>query len=888
MLQVKSLRCEYLENPIGLDAEKPRISWQLDSDRRGVKQTAFQIQVSLQDNFSTVEWDSNRIVTDESLHFEIDHITLQPFTRYYYRLKVWDNYNNESNWSEPAYWETGIYRNENWSAEWITAPSTLENTEASPYFRRVFPVEKAVKSARIYATSLGIYELHLNGRRVGDSYFTPGWTSYNKRLQYQAYDVTSMVSKGENAIGMVLGNGWYKGQFGFEGRKNIYGDQKAGLLELHITFEDGEKIKVVTDRNWQTSSGPIKMSEIYHGEHYDARLEMKDWCKANFNSESWENAVVINHKKDMIVFQQNEPVRKIDYLKPKELIHSPEGDIVLDMGQNMVGWMKFHIKGETGQEVSLRHAEILDKNGNFYLGNIRTAKQKITYILKGDEEGETFEPHFTFQGFRYVKLIGFPENIQLDDFTGVVLHSDMEETGRFECSNPLINQLHHNIVWGQKGNFLDVPTDCPQRDERLGWTGDAQMFARTASYLKNIAPFFTKWMKDLEADQLDNGGVPYVIPDIIQKTSGNLGGVTHSVAAWGDAAVIIPWTIYLCYGDKQILEEQYESMKAWVEYVRGRGDTEELWDSDFQLGDWLALDSEPDTYTGATDHTFIATAYFAYSAELLARTAGVIDRQDDARNYEHLHEKIVKAFQRKFISSSGSLTVQTQTAHVLTLAFNLVGCEDKSQIAADLVELIKERDYHLTTGFVGTPYLNIVLSENGYHDVACKLLLQTDYPSWLYQITKGATTVWEHWDSIKEDGSFWSDDMNSFNHYAYGSIGEWLYKVIGGIDVVEDQPGYKHIYLTPNLGAELTWVNTNLHTMYGDVRSSWKQENDTIKYQFEIPANTTATIILKDVDNVLVKESGKPLDNQEGIYCYLKKDGYLHIEIGSGNYEFTY
>lgn len=890
MLSVRKLRCEYLENPIGLDVERPRVSWQLESDNRGTLQTAYQIQVSADGAFQNLVYDSKKENTHASGLVELEGVPTEPFTRFYYRVKVWDQDGNESDWSDVSFWETGMLHPENWEAEWIAEPLEKEsiNPEASPYMRKAFAVEKEIKEARIYATSLGLYELELNGKRVGDMYFTPGWTSYDKRLQYQTYDVTELLNQGKNAIGMIVGNGWYKGYFGFEGKKEIYGSRRAGLLELHITYGDGSKEKILTNKEWEVFSGPIQLSEIYHGETYDARLENESWSTGSFEAEDSANAEILNHKKSHIVYQQNEPVRKIDYIKPKELIVTPEGDTVLDMGQNMVGWMKFTVKGERGKEVTLRHAEILDRDGNFYLGNIRSAKQTISYVLKGDEAGETFEPHFTFQGFRYVKLQGFPEAVKLDDFTGVVLHSDMEPAGSFECSNPLINQLHHNIVWGQKGNFLDVPTDCPQRDERLGWTGDAQMFIRTASYLHHVGPFFTKWLKDLEADQLDNGGVPYVIPNIIEKTSGNLGGVTHSVAAWGDAAVICPWSLYVCYGDKRILEKQYSSMKGWVEYIRAQGEKEEMWDTGFQLGDWLGLDSEPDMYTGATDKTLIATAFYAYSTELLGKTADILNKQEDVRQYAELRKRIVEAFRKKFLASNGRLTIQTQTAHVLTLVFNLVDEETKPRIAGDLVELIKERNYHLTTGFVGAPYLNLALSQNGYHDVACKLLLQTDYPSWLYQVTKGATTVWEHWDSIKEDGSFWSDDMNSFNHYAYGSIGEWLYKVIAGIDTDEKSPGYKHIVLAPQPGADLDWIEAKYDSLNGEIISSWKWNQDILEYSVTIPANTTATLILPEAADAEIKESNTPIADVKGVKEHQTEGSTMKLEIGSGNYHFSY
>lgn len=887
MIEAKNLRCEYLKNPIGLDVDKPRISWRIESDKREVIQSAYHLQISEDGFFNSILWDSGKTMSEESIQIQIDNIHLKPRYRYYYRVKVWDQSNNESEWSKISFWETGIL-NDKWDAEWIAASTDIDQSGASPLLRKTFSLTKEIKSARAYATSLGLYNIYINGERVGDKYFTPGWTSYDHRVQYQAYDVTPLLEKGDNAIGMLLGNGWYKGYLGFQNKNKLYGERMAGLLELYIYYKDGSEEKVTTDQGWKASSGPVQMSEIYHGEFYDARLEKKGWSTGEYNDSDWQRVEVVPHRKDHIIYQQNEPIRKINQLSPKGFIRTPQGDLVLDMGQNMVGWLRFNINGNRGKKVSLVHGEVLDKNGNFYIDNLRSAKQTNTYILKGGNTDEVYEPHFTFQGFRYVKLDGFPESITLDDFTGIVLHSDMQHTGNFKCSNALVNQLHHNILWGQKGNFIDVPTDCPQRDERLGWTGDAQMFVRTATYLKNVAPFFTKWLKDLKANQLESGGVPYVIPDILKETDENLGGVTHSSAAWGDAAVIIPWTLYLSYGDIRILEEQYESMKSWVEYIRTQGDSEYLWDTGFHLGDWLGLDSKPDEYVGATDKTFIATAFYAYCTKLLTRTASIIGAKEDSNEYNELYNSIIKRFQHEFVTPAGRLSVPTQTAHVLALIFNLVDGKVKERTADRLVELIKERDYHLSTGFVGTPYLNLALSENGYHDIACKLLLQEDYPSWLYQITKGATTVWEHWDSIKEDGSFWSDDMNSFNHYAYGSIGEWLYKVIAGVNTDEYKPGYKHAIISPKPGAELSWVDFNFDCLYGEIQSFWKEENGLFTFVVTIPPNTTATIILPEARPSEVNESGNPIDESVGIKKISPSNQDLTIEIGSGNYQFTY
>jgi len=882
MLEVYNLRCEYKNNPIGIDVKKPRISWGIRSDERNVLQAAYQIQVYTDKEFNSILWDSGKVDSEESIHIEYKGEPLKSRTRYYYRVRVWDQRGRASDWSQVAFWEMGLLDASEWVARWITPrigdnPSDLQ---ACPLMRKDFEVQGRVKCARVYATSLGLYELHLNGKRVGDYFFTPGWTSYNKRLQYQTYDVTEMLKEGQNAIGVILGNGWYRGNLAWEGRKNIYGDKLAALIQMHIVYEDGREQVIVSDGSWKASTGPILMSEIYHGEIYDARLEKPGWDQPNYDDSDWYGVEELDKPKDIIVAQEGPPVRIVEQIKPVAIFTTPAGETVLDMGQNMAGWVRFAVEGPAGSKVVLQHAEVLDKEGNFYTENLRKAKQTIEYILKG-EGREVFEPHFTFQGFRYVKLVEYPGQPSLDDFEGMVVYSDMEPTGSFECSNPLINRLQLNIQWSQKGNFIDVPTDCPQRDERLGWTGDAQVFIRTACFNMNVASFFAKWLKDVKADQLSNGGMPFVIPNV-------LGEDHHSSAAWGDAAVICPWTVYLCYGDRRILEEQYDSMKAWVEYIRHQGDNEYLWNTGFHFGDWLGLDAKEGSYVGATAIDYIATAFYAYSTSLLVKAAKVLGKTDDVEEYSKLYENILDAFRKEFVTPTGRLAVPTQTAHVLALMFNLIEEKDRKRTIETLVDYIKKNKYHLTTGFVGTPYLCHVLSQNGYSDVAYKLLLQTDYPSWLYQVTKGATTIWEHWDGIKPDGSFWSADMNSFNHYAYGSIGDWLYRVVAGIDTDEERPGYKHIYIKPTIGEGLTYARAELKSMYGKIKSEWKLQDDAMEISICVPHNTVATVILPFAALDTVYESGKRLTEAEGILEHEAVDGGVKLEIGSGEYVFSY
>src|SRR5690606_614689 len=622
---------------------------------------------------------------------------------------------------------------------------------------------------------------------------------------------------------------------------NIYGDRVALIAQLKIEYTDGRTEVVVTDPSWKASTGPILMSELYAGERYDARLEQVGWSTATFDDSSWTRVTVLQHPKDILVAPAGPPVRRIEEIRPASIFQTPAGETVVDFGQNMVGWVRLKVRGPAGSTVTLRHAEVLDKAGNVYTANLRHADQRIEYTLSGKGE-EVYEPHFTFQGFRYVAVEGYPGELTPDAFTGVVLHSDMRPTGTWTSSNPLLNQLQHNIVWGQKGNFVDVPTDCPQRDERLGWTGDAQVFARTAAFNFDVAGFFTKWLRDLSADQKDSGAVPHVVPDVLSRNT-----FTDGSSGWADAATIVPWTMYLVYGDRRILEEQYPSMRAWVEYIRARSPND-LWTVGWHSGDWLAYSTTSSDYPGATTgKDLIATAFYAHSTNLLARTAAILGKTEDAETYAALFERIKVAFNHEFVTPAGRVGEATQTAYALALRFNLLAEEHRADAARRLAADVKKFGNHLTTGFLGTPYLCHVLAENGYLDTAYALLLQETYPSWLYPVKQGATTIWERWDGIKPDGSFQDDGMNSFNHYAYGAIGDWMYSVVAGIDLDPAEPGYRHVLIRPQPGGGLTSVRANLDTGYGEVASGWTREGERFELTVTVPPNTRATVRLPGV-----------------------------------------
>ncbi|MFA9390260.1 MAG: family 78 glycoside hydrolase catalytic domain [Prolixibacteraceae bacterium] len=875
--QVVNPVCEYLENPIGIGVYQPRLSWKITSDENGVKQTAYEIRVAESLSKLTKKndllWTTDKIEKEQSVNVVYGGPFLPSMSRVYWQVRIWDQNNEATAWSEPAFWETGILLPEEWGASWITTPEDFDSKK-SPYFRTEFNVIKKVASARIYVTALGLYELHLNGNKVSDDLFTPGWTSYNKRIQYQTYDVTSAMQT-ENVIGAIVGEGWYSGNIGWSGDKGYYGHQKALLLQLKIDYTDGTSETIRTDENWKVASGAIISSSIYDGETYDAQLEEKGWNRFGFDAKNWMSVQLLDHTKTTLVAPQGLPVKASGEIKPIAFFKTPKGEMVFDMGQNMVGWVRLNVTGPAGTKVTLKFAEVLDKNGNFYTDNLRAAKVTDEYILSGNGN-ESYEPHFTFHGFRYVQLIGFPGNATLDNITGIVIHSAMAQTGSFACSDSMINQLQHNIQWGQKGNFLDVPTDCPQRDERLGWTGDAQVFSRTAAFNFNVAAFYTKWMKDLAADQLENGSVPHVIPDVLNGGGGS--------TAWADAALLVPWTVYLVYGDQRILEEQYASMKAWVEYMKGRAGDDLLWTGDFHFGDWLAFATTNSDYPGATtEKDLIATAYFKYSTQLLGRIAQIIGRTDDSSKYMQLAGDIKKAFVHEFVTPAGRLVSHTQTAYSLALAFDLLPKDLQKNAAAYLAGDVKKMQ-HLTTGFVGTPLLCKALSDNGYADLAFMLLNRKEYPSWLYPVTQGATTIWERWDGQKPDGSMQDVGMNSFNHYAYGAIGEWMYQYITGITIDENHPGYKNFMLEPHPGGGLTWATANLETAYGQISSAWKMMNDEMNYTIEIPANTTATITLPNAANAEIMVNGIKLESSK-----IKKEGTaLKLELGSGKYTFSY
>ncbi|WP_308992382.1 family 78 glycoside hydrolase catalytic domain [Mariniflexile litorale] len=898
-IEVTKSLCENKINPIGIETDAPRLTWILASSKRNVKQSAYQIQVSEKEKSlkNTILWDSGKIITDQSVHVNYNGPKLISLKKYYWRVRVWNQNNKVSKWSTINTWQMGLLNIFDWQAEWIEVSSEKSENRPSPLFRNKFKVTKEIESATAIITSHGLYIAYINGKKIGDSYFTPGWTSYNKRLQYQTYDVTSLLQKGDNAIGAILGSGWYRGTLAWEGNKDLYGKNLALLLQINLKYADGTSETVGTNKNWKTTTGEILTSEIYNGELIDARHKKKGWNLPDYNDQDWKLVHVVSLDKNYLVATINEPIRKQETFKPIDVIITPEGDHVLDFGQNLVGFVQIKVKGKKGDEITLKHAEILDKNGNFYTENLRAAKQENKYILNG-ENVETFEPHFTWQGFRYVSVKGISGKINPENFTAVALYSDMQQTGSFTTSNELINKLQHNIEWGQKGNFLDVPTDCPQRDERLGWTGDAQVFFNTASFNMQVDNFFAKWMKDVEADQLKNGSVPHVIPNVLNSNDSGSAG-------WADVATIIPWDMYLNYGDKKILKDQYNSMKAWVDYITSQS-KDFLWNSGTHFGDWLYYipeKNDTETRSAETDKFLIAQCFYANSTQIMINTSLLLNKPDDFERYTTLLKNIKQAFIKKYTSPDGVLSSNSQTAYVLALQFDMLPENMRAQAAKHLADNIKSYDYHLTTGFLGTPYLCHVLTRFGYHDLAYTLLMQKTYPSWLYPVTMGATTIWERWDGQKPNGDFQTPAMNSFNHYAYGAIGDWMYKTLGGIksSTSISEVGYKKSIIKPYIynklvskneneqtkDEQLTMIQSNLETYYGKISSHWQNNENQIYMDITIPVNTSAELHIPSNNIESVIEGDSKLSKSENVKIIETTSTEIIVALGSGSYHFT-
>lgn len=749
----------------------------------------------------------------------------------------------------------------------------------APLLRREFLAPAKLRRARIYASAKGLYKLFVNGRPVSKDVFRPGWTDYRKRIQYQSYDVTDLIRPGSsNALGVILGDGWYCGHIAWAGRRN-YGPMARALIQLEMETEDGRVQRVVSDGTWRVTQGPILFSDLLMGEHYDARKEIPGWSLPGIDESRWGRPEVEPLGEVPLVAQRGPSVVQVATLKPLSVTEKPGNTFVFDLGQNMVGWARLKVRGPAGTTVRLRFAEMLNPDGTIYTTNLRSARATDYYTLRG-RGTEVYEPSFTFHGFRYVEVTGYPGKPDRDAVTGIVVSQGTPQTGTFVCSHPMVNQLQHNIFWGQRGNYLEVPTDCPQRDERLGWMGDAQVFIRTACYNNDVAGFMQKWVQDVVDAQSPQGAFSDVSPRIAAAGDG--------APAWGDAGVIVPWTVYRFYGDRPLLAAHFDAMARWIEWIR-EGNPDLIWRnrSGNNYGDWLNINAE-------TPKDLLATAYFACSTRLVAQAARVLGRTADAERYEQLFQQIRSAFQKTFVRPDGRIlsadgkTGDTQTCYLLALHFDLLPPEMRPVAARHLVaDIMEKRNGHLSTGFVGVGYLNPVLTQMGYLNVAYRLLLNDTFPSWGYSIKHGATTIWERWDGWTAEKGFQDPGMNSFNHYALGSVGEWLYSTVAGIDLDPEVPGYKRFVLRPLPGGGLTYARATLNSLHGRIVSDWKIENGIFHYRCTIPANTVATVYLPTGDRASVKERGRPAERVAGVR-FLRMEGNAAVyEVGSGNYTFT-
>ena len=729
-------------------------------------------------------------------------------------------------------------------ASWIAAAhgGGKRSSAPAPHLRKIFTLPATVKSARLSVTALGLYECELNGRRIGDAVFTPGWTDYRYRVYVQTYDVVALLVPGENALGAILGEGWYAGQLGWFQRQ-IYGDRPRLLAQLDITLTDGRTLHVATDPSWKVSQGPVLENDILQGETYDARQELGAWSSPGYNDSAWHAVTPMPAPDGLVITESPGPVvKRHEEFSATALPDRPDCGRLFDFGQNLAGRIRLTVTAAAGTTLKIRHAEVLNPDGTPYYDNLRDAASTDYYTCKGGA-AETWEPRFTFHGFRYAEISGLQTADTLV-LTAIAIYSDMPATGRFACSNPLLNQLQSNIVWGQKGNFLDVPTDCPQRNERLGWTGDAQVFVRTACFNLDVRGFFHKWMQDVRDSQLPSGGIPPFAPDATLGTSMSP-NVTDGGPAWADATIICPWTIYLCYADTQILSDHYASMKTWLAYqkkewclgqIRAHPDLDR-WPG---FGDWLGLDGH-DNWKGSTPSDLIGTAFLAYDLELMIRISTVLGHTDDTKEFAAWRAEVVTAFQHRFITPDGLIASGTQTSLVLTLHFDLVPEHQRATVALALVRSLKERQFHLATGFVGTPYLLDVLERHGHLDTAYKLLEQETYPSWLFPVKNGATTIWERWDGWSPAKGFQSKGMNSFNHYAYGAVGAWMYRRVAGLDLDADEPGYRHIVFSPLPGGSLTWAEASQQTPHGETSIRWDLAEKSLRIRLLVPPGSRAT-----------------------------------------------
>ena len=943
------LRCEYLNSPLGVDERAPRLSWQLNSDRRGARQTAYRILVaSTLDKLLRGEadrWDSGVVQSAQTAHVAYAGPPLRSRDLCYWTVEVWDE-RDAAVRSEPAFWSMGLLERSDWQARWIAADpeivrrdpeavaSTLTDCGTPAVFRKAFEVGAPVARATVYATARGVFELRFDGHRLGDDLFAPEWTDYDKRIHYRTYDVTALIRHGRNTVAATLGDGWWSGYVGWQETRGRYGSLENSLCaQLEIEFVDGTRTVIGTDASWQCNTGPILSSDFQMGEVYDARREVedsqgpgtKDQGRGTIDQDThplsegslvsgplsvvplaWLPVREVAAPSAALVAQRSEPVKITETIRPVSVVEHRPGVFIFDLGQNISGFVRLRLRGvAAGTRVTIRHGERLNPDGSLYTENLRRAKATDVYIARGGasqsgaghplaqrrskssiasfaaahEADEVWQPHFTFHGFQYVEITGLTA-ADLATVTGCVVHSATAPAGRFECSHAGVNRLWLNGVWSQRDNFLSVPTDCPQRDERLGWMGDAQVFLRTASYNMDVAAFFTKWMIDVEDAQTADGIFPDVAPRVREHI--RFVGLDRlcGAAGWADAGVIVPWTIWRVYGDRRIVERHWSAMVAWVDWIESknpRGIRENVLGNNY--GDWLCIPTDTTFRTHSPMKTLLATAYWADDAAKLARMAKELGREADAQRFRAMAERVKAAFQQEYVRPDGRLAVETQTAYLLALAFDLLPEPLRASAAEHLVENIRALDWHLSTGFIGISHLNPTLTLAGRADVAYRLLLQDSFPSWLYPVKHGATTIWERWNGWTHEDGFFNPHMNSFNHYSLGSIGEWLFRHVAGIELDPEVAGFDRFVLRPFVRKGLDFARGSYRTAHGEITSEWRRLSDQLEWKVRVPPNTTARAYIPSEPNTTVDTDGAKIVGRDAEFAI--------VELGSGSYSFA-
>ncbi|MFL5926709.1 MAG: family 78 glycoside hydrolase catalytic domain [Gaiellaceae bacterium] len=846
------MRAELRDDALAVASPRPRLSWQIATRMPGWRQRAYELELEGARGSAHV-----RVESTESVLVPWPFDALRSRERVAVRVRVWEAGGEATPWSDPLTVEAGLLEADDWRARFVGPawPEDLTAPQPAPYLRRELVLDADVVEARLHITALGVYEAYVNGAVVGDHVLAPGWTSYDDRLRVQTFDVTSGLRRGRNAIGAILGDGWYRGRLGpHGGRRNIYGETLALLAQLEVVLADGTTVTVCTDESWRAATGPILASDLYDGETYDARLELHEWSVSGFDDGAWSPVRAVERDLETLVPSTGPPVRRVELVEPVAITRSPSGKAIVDFGQNVVGRLRIRVSGEHGHAITLRHAEILE-DGELCVRPLRQAAATDRYVLRGGGD-ETWEPRFTFHGFRYAEVGDWPGEIAPGAVQAVVCHSDLSRTGTFECSDELVNRLHENVVWSMRGNFLDVPTDCAQRDERLGWTGDVQIFAPTALFLYDVAGFLSSWLADLAAEQAPDGRVPNVVPAVLDGL--RLGRHDHDApaAAWGDAAVIVPWTIYEATGDVDILRRQYDSMRGWVDLVERLAGPTRLWDTGFQYGDWLDPTAPADRPEhGQTDPALVATAYLARSSALLAKIAAVLGRSADATRYADLSAEVASAFRRAYVRPDGRLTSDSATAYAVALCFGLLHDTARASAGERLVDLVRANGFRISTGFVGTPLICDALCSVGADDDAYELLMQRECPSFLYPLTMGATTIWERWDSMLPDGSLNPGEMTSFNHYALGAVADWLHRAVAGLGPAA--PAYRRIAIHPLIGSRLEHARASHDTPYGRAEVAWRRRGGEVEVDAVVPPNTVAVVTLPDGSPAFEVGSGR-------------------------------